>query len=117
MKLLFLLPRLELAAASVSFKIGDVLKDELDYENIEDHYWTDSKVVLCFISNKSSWVHVYVANQVQLIYDHTTHSDIMSKPLQILQTKVQGVCHLKTLLRNHNGFKALTSSKKLQAVG
>ena len=40
------------------------------------------------------------------------HGGITSKPLQILQTKVQGVCHLKTLLRNHNGFKALTSLKK-----
>ena len=28
------IPRLELAAASVSVKIGDVLKDELEYENI-----------------------------------------------------------------------------------
>ena len=68
------IPRLELAAASVSVKIGDVLKDELEYENIEDHYWTDSKVVLGFISNESSRFHVYVANRVQLIHDHTTPS-------------------------------------------
>ena len=32
------IPRLELVAASVSVKIGNVLKDELEYENIEDHY-------------------------------------------------------------------------------
>ena len=43
------------------------------------------------------------------------HSGITSKPLQILQTKVQGVCHPKTLLINHNGFKALTSLEDLQA--
>ena len=68
------IPRLELAAASVSVEIGDVLKDELEYENIEDHYWTDSKVVLGFLSNESSRFHVYVANPVQLIHDHTTPS-------------------------------------------
>ena len=68
------IPRLELAAASVSVKIGDILKDELEYENIEDHYWGDSKVVLSFISNESSRFHVCVVNRVQLIHDHTTPS-------------------------------------------
>ena len=58
----------------ISVKMGDVLKDELEYENIEDHYWTDSKVVLGFIGNESSRFHVYVANRVQLIHDHTTPS-------------------------------------------
>ena len=44
------IPRLELAAATISVKIRDVVKNELEYENIEDHYWTDSKVVLGFKS-------------------------------------------------------------------
>ena len=68
------IPRLELAAATISVKIGDILKKELEYEDIEDHYWTDSKVVLGFISNESSRFHVYVANRVQLIHDHSTPS-------------------------------------------
>ena len=68
------IPRLELAAASVSLKIGDVLKDELEYENFEDRYWTDSKVVPGFISKEFSRFHAYVGNRVQLIYDHTTPS-------------------------------------------
>ena len=72
------IPRLELAAASVSVKIGDVLKSEVEYENIEDHYWTDSKVVLGFIKNESSRFHVFVGNRVQFIYDDTTpYSGIM----------------------------------------
>ena len=72
------IPRLELAAVSVSVKIGDVLKDEAEYENIEDHYLTDSKVVIGFINNESSRFHVYVGNRVKFIYDHTTpHSGIM----------------------------------------
>ena len=68
------IPRLELAAAAVSVKIADALKEELEYENIEDHYWTDSKVVLGFISNESKRFHVYVANRVQLIQDHSSPS-------------------------------------------
>ena len=36
------IPRLELAAATISVKIGDMLKNELEYEDIEDYYWTDS---------------------------------------------------------------------------
>ena len=40
------IPRLELAAATISVNIGDLLKNELEYEDIKDYYWTDSKVVL-----------------------------------------------------------------------
>ena len=68
------IPRLELAAATISVNIGDKLKDELEYEDIKDYYWTDSKVVLGFISNESRRFHTYVANRVQLIHEHTTPS-------------------------------------------
>ena len=51
------IPRLELAAATISVNIGDKLKDELDYEDIKDYYWTDSKVVSGFISNESRRFH------------------------------------------------------------
>ena len=46
------IPRLELAAATVSVKIGDVLKDQLEYENFEDHYWVvgGNSMVRQFIS-------------------------------------------------------------------
>ena len=65
-------PGLELAAATISVNIGDLLKNELKYEDIKDYYWTDSKVVLGFISNESRRFHSYVANRVQLIHEHTT---------------------------------------------
>ena len=39
------IPRLELAAATVSAKMTDALKDELTYEGLQEYYWTDSKVV------------------------------------------------------------------------
>ena len=39
------IPRLELAGAAVSVRAADVLKNELDYERIEEFYWTDSSRV------------------------------------------------------------------------
>jgi len=68
------IPRLELAAAAVSVRVADVLKNELDYVRIEEFYWTDSKVGLGFINNESRRFHVYVANRVQLIRDYTSPS-------------------------------------------
>ncbi|XP_028406789.1 uncharacterized protein LOC114529231 [Dendronephthya gigantea] len=40
------IPRLELTAATIAAKITDVLRDEMSYEDLEEYYWTDSKVVL-----------------------------------------------------------------------
>ena len=60
------IPRLELTAATVSVRVANVLKEELDYEELQDFYWTDSKVVLGFISNESRRFHVYVANRTQM---------------------------------------------------
>ncbi|XP_068756249.1 uncharacterized protein [Montipora capricornis] len=68
------IPILELAAATISVNIGDKLKYELEYDDIKDYYWTDSKVVLGFISNESRRFHTYVANRVQLIHEHTIPS-------------------------------------------
>ena len=66
------IPRLELTAATVSVRVASVLKEELDYEELQDFYGTDSKVVLGFISNESRRFHVYVANRVQFIRDQTS---------------------------------------------
>ncbi len=68
------IPRLELAAATVSVKMTDVLRDELSHEGLEEYYWTDSKVVLGYISNESKRFHVYVANRVQMIQDLSSSS-------------------------------------------
>ena len=39
------IPRLELRAATVSVRVANVLKEVLDYEELQDFHWTDSKVV------------------------------------------------------------------------
>ncbi|XP_006821277.1 uncharacterized protein LOC102807809 [Saccoglossus kowalevskii] len=62
-------PRLELQAAVTSIKVSNFLNKELDYENIENFYWTDSKVVLGYIGNDARRFHIYVANRIQRIKD------------------------------------------------
>lgn len=66
------IPRLELTAAVVSVKTSNVLKEELDYSNIEEFFWTDSKVVLGYINNEARRFHTFVANRVQKIHLSTT---------------------------------------------
>ncbi|XP_060574183.1 uncharacterized protein LOC132731902 [Ruditapes philippinarum] len=65
------IPRLELTAAVVSVKVGNLLQLELDLDHIEQWYWTDSNVVLGYISNDSRRFHIFVANRVQEIRNHT----------------------------------------------
>ena len=65
------IPRLELTAAVLSVRIADVLKNELQYDNITEYFGTDSKVVLGYIANDARRFHVFVANRVQQIRDST----------------------------------------------
>jgi len=60
------IPRLELTAATISVRAASMLKEELDYEELQEFHWTDSKVVHGFINNESRRFQVYVANRVQL---------------------------------------------------
>ena len=64
-------PRVELQAAMVSVKISNLLHQELEYENVSEYFWTDSKVVLGYIGNGAKRFHVYVANRVQRIKEAT----------------------------------------------
>lgn len=61
------IPRLELTAAVVSVTVSNMLKEELGYSDIEEFYWTDSKVVLGYINNDACRFHTFVANRVQKI--------------------------------------------------
>ena len=65
-------PRLELTAAVVSVKSSEQLQRELDFEDLEDVYWTDSKVVVGYIANETRRFHVFVANRVQQIQEHSS---------------------------------------------
>lgn len=65
------IPRLELSAAVVAVRTGDMLKRELEVELSQETYWTDSKVVLGYIANEARRFHVFVANRVEHIKQST----------------------------------------------
>ena len=64
--------RLELTAAVVSVKVSCLLKRELDYKNVTEFFWTDSKVVLGYIHNEARRFHTSVSNRIQFIREKTT---------------------------------------------
>ena len=66
------IPRLELTAALVTAKVGALLKRELEYEQVNEFFWSDSKVVLGYIFNSARRFHVFVANRIEQIRDLTS---------------------------------------------
>nr|XP_054604914.1 uncharacterized protein LOC107372912 [Nothobranchius furzeri] len=68
------IPRLELSAAAVAAKTANFLKNELEIQDLQQYYWTDSKVVLGYINNDAKRFHVFVANRVQRIKSSTEPS-------------------------------------------
>ena len=63
------MPRLELAAATISAKMSEFLREELSYTDIKEHFWTDRHV-----NNEAKSVQVHVTNRVQQIRDVTKPS-------------------------------------------
>ncbi|KAG1929509.1 hypothetical protein F2P79_022940 [Pimephales promelas] len=79
------IPRLELSAAVVATKIGNLLKRELELDDICEYYWTDSKVVLGYINNEARRFHVFVANRVQQIRTSTETKEVFSDEIKHLR--------------------------------
>ena len=65
------IPRLELTAAKLSVKVATSMKDELDIPIEEEFFWTDSQVVLAYISNEVARFHLFVANRVKMIREES----------------------------------------------
>ena len=65
------IPRLELTAATLSVKVSDLLRRELDIPVASEELWTDSHVVLGYISNEARRFKTFVANRVQFIGEIT----------------------------------------------
>ncbi|XP_061819927.1 uncharacterized protein [Nerophis lumbriciformis] len=66
------IPRLELSSAVTSVRNADVIKRELEIENLKEYYWSDSQVVLAYISNDAKRFHTFVANRIQRIRQSTS---------------------------------------------
>ena len=66
------IPRLELTAAVVSSKISCILRRELDYPQMKEVFWTDSKTVLGYINNDTRRFHVFVGYRIHEIREQTS---------------------------------------------
>ena len=78
-------PRMELTAAVVSAKVGVMLQEELNYANLKQYFWTDSRVVLGYINNDAYRFRTFVANREQIIRCNTDtkkwrHMDTKNNP-------------------------------------
>nr|XP_055049264.1 uncharacterized protein LOC129434357 [Misgurnus anguillicaudatus] len=65
------IPRLELSAAVVAVKTSDMLRNELEIQDLQEYFWTDSTVVLGYINNDAKRFQVFVANRIQRIKSST----------------------------------------------
>jgi len=63
------LPRLELMAATLAVKVDQMMQTELDIPLARSVFWTDSTIVLQYISNEHKCFHTFVANRVAAIRD------------------------------------------------
>lgn len=61
------IPRLELCAAVMAVELAEIVKDHLNFSSEAMHVYTDSQVVLGYISNETRRFHVYVSNRVSRI--------------------------------------------------
>ena len=58
---------MELTAATSSIKVTNMLVKELDYQQHEHIYWTDSSPVFPYMNNETMRFPVFLANIVQTI--------------------------------------------------
>ena len=65
------IPILEQVAAPLSVKIALLLREELVIEIKKEYLWSDSKVVLGYISSSSKKLKIFVENRIQFIRDHS----------------------------------------------
>ena len=61
------LPRLELTAATVGARMGEMIENELEIKLKKRVFWTDSAIVLGYLNNKKKRFKTFVANRVAVI--------------------------------------------------
>lgn len=61
------IPRLELCAALLAVEVAETVSGELDIPPVDIVYYSDSKVVLGYLNNKTRRFFVYVTNRVERI--------------------------------------------------
>ena len=61
------IPRLELQAATCAAKLYNILNTEFELDLVPSYFWSDSKVVLGYITNESRRFRTFVTNRVSTI--------------------------------------------------
>lgn len=65
-------PHFKLTTSTLSVKENTFLCKELEYAQITQYFYIDSRVVLGYITNESKRFHIFVANRVQKIRPYLT---------------------------------------------
>lgn len=65
------IPRLELVAATTSARVSRLINKELEIVPAKEVFWTDSMIVLGYISNATKPFQTFVANRVQTILENS----------------------------------------------
>ncbi|XP_033761542.1 uncharacterized protein LOC117343309 [Pecten maximus] len=68
------IPRLELCGALLATELAQIVIDNLDVDLDTVQYYTDSKVVLGYINNKTRRFYNYMSNRVERILRHSSPS-------------------------------------------
>ena len=64
------IPRLELTTATLSIKMSKLIRNELEIEDFEETFSTDSRVVLGYIKDEVKRFKIFVANKIQIIKEN-----------------------------------------------
>ena len=65
------IPKLELVAAVLSVKTSNMIKKELQLQQLDEYFWTDSRVVLGYIANDAKAFKTFVVKRVHMIQENS----------------------------------------------
>ena len=74
------IPRLELVAAVLSVKISNMIKKELQLQELDEYCWTDSRVVFGYIANDTRTFKTFFANRVYMIQENSKYVPSKENP-------------------------------------
>ncbi|GFQ93731.1 integrase catalytic domain-containing protein [Trichonephila clavata] len=91
------IPKLELLAAVIGTRLVQSVKTSLNIHGIQTFYWTDSKVVLCWIKNSGTWK-TFVHNRIKDIHSSSSKDDwyYVPSPMSAADIVSRG-CNAQTL--------------------
>eukprot|EP00057_Strongylocentrotus_purpuratus_P028999 XP_011683473.1 PREDICTED: uncharacterized protein LOC100891682 [Strongylocentrotus purpuratus] len=110
------IPRLELSAAAISVRLDAFLRQELNVLVGSSHFWTDSTIVIRYITNEERRFRTFVANRVAAIRNKSSpeqwhYVDSKSNPADDVSRGLTAE-ELKTNQRWVHGPKFLLQGKE-----